>query len=48
MKLCPNPKLRIIKGVKCGEEKRFECSGFVEEFVTRETGEFQHIRNSIV
>ena len=48
MKLSPNPKQRIIKYVKCGEENRFECNGFLEEWVTQETGEFQHIRNSIV
>ena len=48
MKLSPNPKQRIIKDVKCGEEKRFECNGFLEEWVTHVTGEFQHIRNSIV
>ena len=38
----------IIKDVKCGEENRFECNGFLEEWVTHVTGEFQHIRNSIV
>ena len=48
MKLSPNPKQRIIKDVKCGEEKRFECNGFLEEWVTHVTGEFQNIRNSIV
>ena len=48
MKLSPNPKQRIIKDVKCGEENRFECNGFLEECVTQETGELQHIRNSIV
>ena len=48
VKLSPNPKQRIIKDVKCGEENRFECNGFLEEWVTHETGEFQQIRNSIV
>ena len=48
MKLSPNAKQRIIKDVKCGEEKRFECNGFLEEWVTHVTGEFQQIRNSIV
>ena len=38
----------IIKDVKCGEENRFECNGFLEEWVTHETEEFQQIRNSIV
>ena len=38
----------IIKDVKCGEENRFECNGFLEEWVTHVTGEFQNIRNSIV
>ena len=46
--LSPNPKHRIITGVKCGEEKSFECSGFLEKWVSRDVGEFQHIRDSIV
>ena len=46
--LSPNPNKRIITGVKCGEEKSFECSGFLEKWVSRDIGEFQHIRDSIV
>ena len=46
--LSPNSKHRIITGVKCGEEKSFECSGFLEKWVSRDIGEFQHIRDSIV
>ena len=46
--LSPKPNQRIITGVKCGEEKSFECSGFLEKWVSRDIGEFQHIRDSIV
>ena len=46
--LSPKPNQRIITGVKCGEEKSGECSGFLEEWVSRDIGEFQHIRDSIV
>ena len=42
MKHSPNPEK------KEPQEKRFECNGFLEEWVTHVTGEFQHIRNSIV
>ena len=38
---------RIIRGVKCGEEENSECSGFLEEWVSHDIGEFQHIRNRI-
>ena len=44
--LSPNPNKRIITGVKCGEEKSFECSGFLEKWVPRDIGEFQHIRDA--
>lgn len=46
--LSPKPNQRIITGVKCGEENSFECSGFLEKWVSRDIGEFQHIRDSIV
>ena len=46
--LSPKPNQRIITGVKCGEEKSGECSGFLEKWVSRDIGEFQHIRDSIV
>ena len=46
--LSPKPNQRIITGAKCGEEKSGECSGFLEKWVSRDIGEFQHIRDSIV
>ena len=46
--LSPKPNQRIITGVKCGEEKSGQCSGFLEKWVSRDIGEFQHIRDSIV
>lgn len=37
-----------IDGVKCGEDQSLNCSGFLEEWITSETGRFKQVRDHIV
>ena len=37
-----------IDGVKCGEDPSLNCSGFLEEWITSETGRFKQVRDHIV
>ena len=36
-----------IDGVKCGEDQSLNCSGFLEEWITSETGRFKQVRDHI-
>lgn len=36
-----------IDGVKCGEDQSLNCSGFLEEWITNETGRFEQVRDHI-
>ncbi|CAH3160503.1 unnamed protein product [Porites evermanni] len=36
-----------IDGVKCGEDQSLTCSGFLEEWITSETGRFKQVRDHI-
>ena len=36
-----------IDNVKCGEDQSLNCSGFLEEWITNETGRFEQVRDHI-